>query len=40
MNKNVINAIIGILVIVLIILTAYFTYQSMTGVESNLLPFG
>lgn len=40
MDRNILNAIVGILILVLILLTAYLTYQSMSGVESSLLPFG
>ncbi len=38
MNRNTLNAIVGVLILALILLTAYLTFQS-TGVESSILPF-
>lgn len=40
MNRNTLNAIVGVLILILILLTAYLTFQSTTGVESSILPFG
>lgn len=40
MDRNTLNAILGLFIFILILLTAYLTYQSMTGVESSILPFG